>query len=251
MGGALYRGFCEVMSADRILVYDHTPEKLHALGIANIPSSLDAVIDQADVVLLAMKPQAFPDFCSELRVSLDTKLIVSIMAGISLPTLHQRTKSRRIIRAMPNLAVAARAGITAWVATGEISSQEKQMIAGLFQSVGVELECVDEEMIDYITPLSGSGPAFFFYLTELIESQARSFGFSEDQAQLIAEQTLRGSSKALLHSDMSAGQMRQAVTSKAGVTEAALQHLHEHEWGEIFSDALNVALQRSKELGKS
>ena len=139
---------------------------------------------------------------------------------------------------MPNLPLQIQAGLTGWIATPEV---EKGPIQEIFQTFGQEIEVENESDLDKITALSGSGPAYFFHLTELLQSKAESFGFTSAQAEKIANQTLIGAAKLLESSDKTAKEFREAVTSKGGTTEAALDILN-------FNAAIDAAEQKSKEL---
>lgn len=203
-------------------------------------------IGAADVFLFAVKPQDFSDGVKDLELS--NKLIISIMAGVQLQRLAELTGSQKIVRSMPNLPIQVKKGFTAWIANPEVTPTEKEFVKKIFKSLGFEMELKNEEQLDEITALSGSGPAYFFALCEMLEKKALEWGFPAEQASQIARSTLLGAAALLEENDKTSSEWREAVTSKGGTTEAALARLKEQHFDSIFLQALEVAKQRSKEL---
>ena len=201
-------------------------------------SDLAAVLPDADIIIFAVKPQDFQN----IKIDLSEKLVISIMAGISIGKVKAQTSATQVVRSMPNLPLQVQAGLTGWFATPEV---EKDIVSQIFQAFGQEIEVENESDLDKITALSGSGPAYFFYLTELLQSKAEALGFTSDQAKTIANQTFIGAAKLLKSSDKTAKEFREAVTSKGGTTEAALNTL---DIQENFNAAIDAAQQKSKEL---
>lgn len=248
MGGALYKRLIHVLPKKHIALCDTDSQKCALLNpTVSFPSAQQAA-DFAECVILAIKPQAFHSLSSELNGSLTDKLIISIMAGVSVSALQKNLGAKKIIRSMPNLAVQESAGVIGWIASADVSKEEKAFARRIFSALGHEIEVHKENMIDAITALSGSGPAYFFYLTELLETKARAFGFTKNDARALAEQTLIGSAHLLAKNSKSAKEWKEFVTSKGGTTHAALSYLKEHGFDMLFYKAINAAKNRAREL---
>lgn len=172
------------------------------------------------------------------------------MTGINIKTIAKLTGAKKIVRTMPNLPAQVGAGFTGWNATGAVAAAEKQFVNKLLSSFGTSAELSREADLNSITALSGSGPAYFFYLTELLEEAARSFGFNNSLARQIAESTFWGAAKLLKNNYKSAKDWRLAVTSKKGTTEAALKYLQSKKFNKIFLEAIKRAKKRAIELSK-
>lgn len=212
-------------------------------------TDLNKVLPNADIIIFAVKPQDFDNCCQDLAIDLSKKLVISIMAGVSIKKISTQTKAKRVVRSMPNLPLQVNAGITAWLATKELNAvNDKILIKKIFSCFGEEIEVKKESDLDKITALSGSGPAYFFYLCETLADKAKKMGFSDEDAEKIADATFIGSAKLLDAAQKSAKEFREAVTSKGGTTEAALKHLQKHKFDQTFCAAIDAAAHRSKEL---
>lgn len=207
-------------------------------------TDLKKELAKADVIILAVKPQSF----HEIQVNLTGKLVISIMAGVSITKVSNQLNTDKIVRSMPNLPLQISEGLTGWIATKEVKN--KKLIKEIFNCFGQEIEVARESDLDKITALSGSGPAYFFYLCELMQEKAEQLGFTKQQAKKIAEQTFIGSAKLLETSNLSAQEFRQAVTSKGGTTEAALQTMISNKMHKIFQSAIDASKNRCKELNQ-
>ncbi len=250
MGSAFYKGLTSVFSEDDLYVADSNQSKLDELGAKNSSTNPDEIIKDCDIVILAIKPQSFNDFVSNLKTTLDYKLVISIMAGISLKQLKDVTGSSRIIRAMPNLPVKIKKGIIGWIELLGMEDSDIKIAKKIFYSLGKEIQLGNESMISALTTISGCGPAYYFLLTELLADKAKSLGFSDEEAEKLAKETLIGSVELLKKDKKSARDWRYAVTSKGGVTEAVIDHLNEQGFGEIFSDAIDAGMRRDEELNR-
>lgn len=205
-------------------------------------------VADADVLIIAVKPQSAEELFESVTVDLSDKLIISIMAGVSLERLIKLSGARKIVRSMPNLAVRLGKGVVGWVATNEVSDEEKELVKKIFSSMGFQIELKDENKINEITALSGSGLAYFFYLAELLAQKAVDFGFDKNIAEKIAVATLSGSAELLDLGDRSSKEWREAVTSKGGTTEAALKYLKDNKFDKVFLNAVEEAKKRAGEL---
>lgn len=248
MGGAFYKGLSAVFSEDDLYIADRNQLKLDAIGAKNSSVNPDEAVRDADIVILAVKPQSFNELIGNLKISLNYKLIISIMAGITLKQLKDSTSATRVIRAMPNLPVKVKKGITGWIAGSGVGDSDIAIARKIFQSLGSEIQLTNESMIGAITALSGCGPAYYFLLTELLADKAKSLGFSDEDAEKIANGIFIGSAELLKKEKKSAREWRYAVTSKGGVTEAVIDSLENQNFGEIFSRAIDEGMKREGEL---
>lgn len=248
MGSAFYNGLKSVFSEDDLYVADHSQSKLDAIGAKNFSTNPDDIIKECDIVIFAVKPQSFNDLVSSLKTNLNYKLVISIMAGISLKQLKDVTGSSRIIRAMPNLPVKVKKGITGWIELIGMGDSDIEIAKKIFSSLGSEIQLGNESMISAMTTISGCGPAYYFLLTELLADKAKALGFSDEEAEKLIKETLIGSTELLKKDKKSARDWRYAVTSKGGVTEAVIDSLNEQNFGEIFSNAIDAGLRRDEEL---
>jgi len=249
MGGAIYQGFCKLLPKENILVCDKDKLKVEALD-ALYSENVNEAISKSDIIVVAVKPQYFESMLEEITVSLENKIIVSIMAGINLKTLQEKTQAKKVVRTMPNLPVQVGKGIVGYISTNEVLEEEKVFIKSLFTTMGSAFEVENENMLDNITALSGSGPAYFFYITELMYKKALDYGFTKDQAREISENTFVGSALLLDNYNFSAEEWKNMVTSKGGTTQAALESMKDGGMEDIFLKALDKSRDRSKELSE-
>jgi pyrroline-5-carboxylate reductase len=250
MGSAFFRGLSEHFSDDELAVCDTSEEKLQALGAKHASTDINQIVADADVVLMAVKPQSFEECISSITEPLAEKLIVSIMAGVTMKTIQEKTGSKKIVRSMPNLGVQVGRGMTGWIASAAVSDDEKALTKKIFVSLGAEIELKSEDLIDPLSTVSGSGPAYFFYLTEKLAKNAEALGFSKENAKTLAEETFVASAQLLDQNEMSAEEWRTAVSSKKGTTEQAIKHFEEEKMGETLMGGMQKALKRSKEIAE-
>lgn len=248
MGGAFFSGLLKHYSHEQIHICDRNQEKLKETITQNCCTNVNEMIDKVEVLIIAVKPQSFDELIGTLEKSIKDKLIISLMAGVTLAKLKEKTGAERVVRAMPNLPVKYEKGLTGWIKSGGVTADDEVIVKIILDSVGKQIEVTEEEQIDKITTLSGSGPAYFFYLTNLIEEKAIEYGFDPEDAQMIAEETFLGSAKIFQHEHLRAQDMISKVASKGGTTEKVLTHLEENGFNKIFKDALEAAKNRSKEL---
>ena len=250
MGSAFYYGLKKIFPSEVLFVADNHIEKLKQLKTKNIFKNFEEMLPKTDIIILAIKPQSFKEMDSEKLKLLEKKYVISIMAGISMKELAKRTGAKKIVRSMPNLPIQVQKGVIGWTGTRTLSIQDKSIVRKMFSALGENIELKNEKAIDAITALSGSGPAYFFYLTELLAEKAIQWGFNQKIAQQIATATLSGSAHFLKTSGKDPETLRKAVTSKGGTTEAALHYLTKNNFPKIFSKALEKAHQKSIELQK-
>jgi pyrroline-5-carboxylate reductase len=212
---------------------------------------LDIVASKADVILLAVKPQDFPDVLAELsRVPMKGKLIISIAAGITTRYIEWALKQPvRVVRVMPNLPALIGEGMSALAKGARATPRDLALAKGIFEAVGATLT-VKEQMLDAVTAVSGSGPAYVFLFVESLMKAARKLGFSEQDAKELVYRTLLGSALLLDQSAESAGELRLKVTSKGGTTQAATDVFLKSGIFRVYDEALKAAKARARQLSK-
>jgi len=212
---------------------------------------ITCVGQQCDAVVLAVKPQHMEEAARDLAGSISAKtLVISIAAGITTQWLEKKLPVKtRVIRAMPNMPAQIGEGITALCKGNNASRKDLTAARRLFEAVG-QVIIIEEKMIDAVTAVSGSGPAYVFYFTECLMNAAGSLGFSRKDARELVYQTLRGSVHQLFLTGEDASSLRQKVTSKGGTTEAAVNVFKKAGMEKIFKKALSAARTRSRELSR-
>ncbi len=211
-------------------------------------------IKDADVVVLAVKPQSMQETLEPIKaaLSLEKPLLISIAAGIKLSDLGKWAgEDLAIVRAMPNTPALIQAGATAICANKHTSNAQHDLAEAIMRSVGLALWLDDEALMDAVTALSGSGPAYYFLVMEAMEKAATLLGLPQDQARILTLQTAFGAAKMALESAHDAESLRKQVTSPGGTTEQALNVLMDGGIEDLFCDALKAAQIRSSELATS
>lgn len=249
IGGILARGgaAADIQVAD---VMPQARERLHAeFGVA-VHESPVAAIAGSDCVVLAVKPQQLRDVAIGLAAHVGTRLVLSIAAGIRTDDLSRWLGGHaRIVRAMPNTPALVRAGITAVYALPAVTPAEREAIQQTLSAAGKVLWVAREQLLDAVTAVSGSGPAYAFYLIEAMQDAAMQLGFDVDAARLLSVETVLGAARLAEASDASAAVLRARVTSKGGTTERALSVLEARGVKQSLVDAMVAAEARSRELG--
>ena len=253
MGGAMLRGWIASGVARRIYVLEPAglPDEFRNDPSINVLADA-AALPKTDVVILAVKPQAMKEVCQSLaeKVSPDS-LILSIAAGQKIANFENYFGTHQpVIRAMPNTPAAIGQGITVAVANQNTSTSQKEIADNLLKSIGHVEWAEGESVMDAVTALSGSGPAYLFHLIEAMAEAGTQCGLEPDFAMSLARQTIIGSAAlAAAEPETPAAQLRQNVTSPGGTTEAALNVLMP-EMPDLFTRALKAATKRSKELSQ-
>ena len=214
-------------------------------------SDNETVIAESDTVILAVKPQVMEQVLQPLRDILSGRdcLLVSIAAGISMDNLQAWTHpGQAIVRCMPNTPALVRNGASALFANGNCSEIQKARASELLKAVGIVCWLEQEEDMDAVTALSGSGPAYFFLLMEAMQEAAVKLGLDATVAELLCQQTALGAARLAQSSDVDVAELRRRVTSPGGTTEAALLQFESEDFNAMVGRALEKAAQRSKEL---
>jgi pyrroline-5-carboxylate reductase len=256
MGGAMVRGWLNAIRQGGGLTLSvlepHFDEQLErelaAAGAVLNPPNPGA----ADIVVLAVKPQALSQIAPGAKPFIGPATIVlSIMAGVTITNLSRMFGVERIIRAMPNTPGQIGHGVTAFVASPACRPSDVALAEQLLSPLGLVERVPAERLMDVVTAVSGSGPAYVFFLAEALAAAAEGEGLDRETAARLARQTVAGAGALMLESGLSAGELRRQVTSPGGTTQAALDVLQAGDGlAPVLRRAVQAAAQRSKELGK-
>ncbi|WP_350023330.1 pyrroline-5-carboxylate reductase [Pseudomonas protegens] len=208
-------------------------------------------IEGVDVIVLAVKPQAMKAVCQALRPSLKPQqLVVSIAAGITCSSMNSWLGAQPIVRCMPNTPALLRQGVSGLYATAEVSAQQRQQAEALLSAVGIALWLDQEQQLDAVTAVSGSGPAYFFLLIEAMTAAGEKLGLPRETAAQLTLQTALGAAHMAVSSDVDAAELRRRVTSPAGTTEAAIKSFQAGGFEALVGKALGAAAHRSAEMAE-
>ena len=255
MGGAIAAGLLaqHTLKAAQLWAYDTAPARMaeaEKAGIQCAPSPA-ALFANCDTLILAVKPQMLEEALAPVNNALPGEIrVISIMAGISIAALETYFGSNtRILRVMPNTPALVGKGAAAIACNAACAEEDATVGRTIFESVGI-VEMTPESYMDAVTALSGSGPAYFFYLVESLVAAAVAEGLPEDTAQRLAAQTMLGAGELLITSGKRPDALREQVTSKGGTTFAALESLRKADFAATVRNAYHAAAERSRELGK-
>ncbi len=219
-------------------------------GVEVFAENADA-IQGADVVVLAVKPQAMKAVCEAIRPSLKpNQLVVSIAAGITCASMNNWLGAQPIVRCMPNTPALLRQGVSGLFATAEVNAEQRQQAEELLSAVGIALWLNEEQQLDAVTAVSGSGPAYFFLLIEAMAAAGVKLGLPADIAAQLTVQTALGAAHMAVASDVDAAELRRRVTSPAGTTEAAIKSFQAGGFEALVEKALGAAAHRSAEMAE-
>lgn len=256
MGEALIHGllYGHLCRPDQIFCSDVRAERLKAIrekyGVKSTSHNME-VVKQSDILILAVKPQIMKPVVEEIAKYLDlSKLIISIAAGVPLDAIEAcARKDLKLIRVMPNICVSVREGASA-IAAGRHATKDDLMTAKtIFDSVGKSL-FIEEYLLDAVTGLSGSGPAYIFLIIDALADAGVKVGLSRDDALLLASQTVLGAAKMLIETGEHPGKLKDMVTSPGGTAIAGLHTLEEGGLRTTLINAVEVATQRARVLGE-
>jgi len=254
MGETLLSGLIRAGRPARdLLIGEKRPERARELEErydVSVVSNLDAT-KRADTIALVVKPQDMASVLEEIGPAVRPgQLVVSLAAGITTSFLESRLPDGvPVVRVMPNTPAQVGEAMSAWVASAAVTPAQCAQVRRLLGALGREIAMTEEDALDQVTAVSGSGPAYLFYLAEQLIESGRAIGLSEDDARELVLQTIWGAAKMLRQGTVAPGTLRQAVTSKGGTTEAALKVFADEKLAERFAKALAAAARRGGELG--
>lgn len=230
-----------------------TRDRISALGITAADRVTNNMLD-CDAIILAVKPQLMQQAITPLASRLDAQIVISIAAGVGINNIGLwlgggASRYENVVRAMPNTAALIRAGITGLHASPAVDEKGRRAAESLLGAVGATVWFEDEAMLDAVTAVSGSGPAYVFYFIEALEQAALELGFNQHDARRFANQTFLGGARLAAESEEAASTLRARVTSKRGTTEAAICAFDQHALKQGFIDGVKAACRRSRELG--
>lgn len=254
MGAALIRGICgsglihpsDIYASD---LYQPALEKMQSELNIHVSTDNNLTISNADVVLLAVKPQIIHDVLKSISYNLGSnKLLISIAAGVSTDQIAKNLDpSARIIRAMPNIAATVSEAATAICLGNNVLEDDTNIALDIFSSVGKAI-VLHEKLMDAVTGISGSGPGYIFPVIEALADGAVYEGLDRENANILAAQTVLGAAKMVLDSNIHPGQLKDMVTSPAGTTIRGIKELEERNIRAAFMNAVIASSQRSKEI---
>lgn len=259
MGGAILAGLLQpsVRVAGGIRVTNRTASPRSFDGDARVrsfatetePDANRLAVAGASIVLVGVKPFGVSALLDEIADTLEPgTLVVSLAAGVPISAFERRLPvGVAVIRSMPNTPATVGLGVTGLSAGGRANEDQKALARALFETVGTVVE-VDEDRIDALSAISGSGPAYVFYLVEQLQSAARARGFDEQEAELLVQGTFRGAMELLTASGVPPAELRRRVTSPNGTTERAVAVFDDRRLGDVFDEATAAALARAREL---
>ena len=249
IGGLLSRG----LPTTRITVSDPVEQIRHILEEKNIQTTTDNVdaIKNADVVVLAVKPQVLATVLQPLKGLLSDKLVISIIAGAEIQTISDLIGgSQRIVRVMPNTPALVQTGAHGIYASEAVNAQDRELTSQILAATGLTIWVDNEAQIDAVTAVSGSGPAYFFYLMESMIRAGKNLGLDEKVATALTLQTALGAAQMAITSSNSPTELRKNVTSPNGTTQAALEVFDRAQISQNIQAALAAAQKRSQELAQ-
>ncbi|MGD9042218.1 MAG: pyrroline-5-carboxylate reductase [Desulfobacterales bacterium] len=257
MGEALVSGLLGSNSSSpkKIICTDVRESVLEAAekeyGVQTTTNNLEAVT-KSDIIIYAVKPQIMAAVIKETVDKLDmSKLIISIAAGVPMAALEScLNKELRLIRVMPNIAAAVKESATAVAAGKNASEEDVEMAMSIFNSIGKTVFIKENYLMDAITGLSGSGPAYIFLIVEAMADAGVKVGLSRQEAFFLSAQTVLGAARMLIETKEHPGQLRDRVTSPGGTAIAGLATLEEGGLRTTLINAVEVATNRSRELGE-
>ena len=250
IGGLVQNGW----PGDRIIGTGRTQKKLDKLqqrfGI-QVTTNNHQAVGKADVVMLGVKPQEMKALLEDLSPSLDSRqhLLISFVTGITMSSLEQWTSREfAIIRSMPNTPCLLQAGVTGLIANEQVSAQQTSLTDSIFRATGITEWVANEELIDAIIAVSGSGPAYFFLFMEAMKKTGIELGFDEATAERLTIQTALGAARMAQEEAVDIAELRRSVTSPKGTTEQAINTFRQGELPELVNKAMKAAVCRAKKM---
>lgn len=228
-------------------------EQLAAKGLNTVDPTADAkaaVID-ADIVVLAVKPQVMKAVVGSFADALDKQLVISVAAGLSTELLSNMLGGyKNIVRAMPNTPAMIQMGATGLYGTDNISAEQKQLATAVMEASGLVMWVDNEEHMHAVTAVSGSAPAYMFYFIESMVDGAVALGLDKEQASVLAMQTMLGAAKMAMNSDDAPAELRRKVTSPNGTTQAAVESMQANDVAGQIIEAMQACYDRSQALSE-
>lgn len=249
MATAMIKGLMNHESNVTITATNKSLEKLQHLPDSVIKTTdNNTAIANADIVILAVKPQVLQPVIASLHIE-HQPLFISVAASTSIAKLEQWLgKQHAIVRCMPNMPATVGQAATGAIGNGHVHAEQQQLTELVLNAIGITVWLDDEKHIDTVTAIAGSAPAYYFYLLEILQDFAIKQGLTAEQARLLAAQTCMGSGTLAMQSQQSFIELKQSIMSPGGLTEAAINNLAQQNLPDIMQNAIDALLQRSKAL---
>ena len=248
IGGLLGKGFAARQISVVEINADSRAQLQRNFAVRAVETVAECIAD-SQIIILAVKPQQMREVATQLAPLLTGQLLISIAAGIRAAELARWLGTQKIVRAMPNTPALIRSGMSGIYALPAVSDTQRAEAQNILAAAGETLWVRDEEMLDAVTAISGSGPAYVFYFIEALQRAARELGFNAEEARRLSLETFLGASKLAASSEEDAGTLRARVTSKNGTTERALASMDANRIAEHILQAVKAAETRAREMG--
>jgi len=248
IGGLIKKG----VQASQIDVIEPVPaaqDKLRQQFAVSVHTQAGAEVDRASVVVWAVKPQTFKEAALQARFHTKNALHLSVAAGIRSDSIAHWLNTQRVVRSMPNTPALVGKGMTALYAREAVTEADRALVERIIDTTGDHFWLQQEELLDAVTALSGSGPAYVFYFIEAMTQAGADMGLTREQASRLAIGTFTGASELARASHEPPEILRQRVTSKGGTTHAAIQSMEQDNVKTLFMRAMHAAKHRARELG--
>lgn len=256
MGMAFAKSFLQydLVKKEDLLLIEKSAERGESLKAEKSGVVIETIsphVGEYDLIILSVKPQDYLSVSESLRAVINrNQVVLSIMAGISIEKIQQTLNHSLVVRAMPNTPALLGMGMTAFAAAKEVEMSNLRKVENLINATGRSVFLEDESLLDAVTALSGSGPAYFFYLVKAMIEAGKKMGFEDSLSALLVKQTMLGSFHLIQTADKSLDELIKAVASKGGTTEAALRRFEEGSLADTLIAGIEAAQKRAGELSK-
>lgn len=257
MGMAFAKSFLQydLVKKDDLLLIEKSAERSEALKTEKAGVVVDTIgprVGETDLIILSVKPQDFNTVHENLRAVVQPKqVILSIMAGIPIAQIQEKLGHALVVRAMPNTPAMLGMGITGFTAAKEVDITNLRRVENLINATGRSIFLDNEAMLDAVTALSGSGPAYFYYVVKAMIEAGKQMGFEDSVSALLVKQTMLGAYHLINTADKSLDELIKAVASKGGTTEAALRAFESGALADTLVAGIKAAQVRATELSKA
>lgn len=256
MGMAFAKSFLQynLVSTEDLLLIEKSADRSASLKQEKAGVVVDTIsprVGDVDLIILSVKPQDFNSVYEALRdVIQPNQMVLSIMAGIPIGQIQEKLNHKLVVRAMPNTPAMLGMGITGFTAAREVDMSSLRRVENLINATGRSIFLDDEAMLDAVTALSGSGPAYFYYVVKAMIDAGRQMGFDDAVSALLVKQTMLGAYHLINTADKSLDDLIKAVASKGGTTEAALRAFEQGDLANTLVTGIRAAQQRATELSQ-
>ena len=243
----------KITSTDDLMILEKSAEKaagLEDLNVGKIYTKPDTCLHEADLIILAVKPQDATRLFAYIKPQVDAQQVyLSIMAGVKIETIANELGAKKIIRAMPNLPAQIGMGMTVFTSNDAVTRIELVMVQNLINTTGKSIYVDNEKLIDASTAISGSGPAYVFFFMDAMIKAARELGFNTSESALLVSQTFKGATDLYNKNTFSCEEWIQKVASRGGTTEAAMSSFSDSELMINIKTGVHAAMERAEALG--